>query len=1133
MGRQKLIHLNTTKQGEEFLSAVVENAEYNEIVIQHLASGEGETALWTLEKINGKKVPVKFPSEEGVQNIVNLETERAMSAETMLAEAIEGIEIVQLDESELTSNEQAAYVLHVDNEQKGARISIPKDNALYSVYVGHIDDSLVSPYDPTVVDGTGDTALCFIYQLSDNEYKLVAVNIEDFLDENEFSDGLTVNNHVVKVLIDPTSESYLTVSENGVKLEGIDNEFERFDTKIDEEIDRAMSAETALQENIDAEQERAEATEQLLQDNIIVLDNKLDEEIDRAISAETEIQTNIDIIDTKIDEEIERATDAETVLRQDIDEESDRAMSAETVLQEEVDSIEIVQLDDLAINDRAAYALHINGEQKGVRISIPKDESLYSVYVGHVDDTIVSPSDPTVVDGTGDTALCFIYQLSDGKYTIVTVNISEFLDENEFSDGLTVDNHVVKVLIDPDSDQYLTVSTNGIKLEGIESEFDNINEKLDDEIDIATSAETAIQTNLDAEVERAQEAEQTLDSKIDNEIERATDTETVLRQDIDELEEKIDNIHIHPAADVEVGQPSVLHMQVEGDIDSQRFTIMPKLGKIEEATEWSVGLVPSGKTGLVDAWDAKQYIGRQISQVESDMIEYVNQEMEYVISAETELQEEIDSIEIVKLDDSELTSNEQAAYALHIDGATKGARISIPKDNSLYRTYLGHVDDSLTSSTDPTVVDGTGDTALCFIYQLSDNTYELVAVNVSQFLEEAEFADGLTVDNHVVKVLIDPTSESYLTVSSDGVKLEGIDDELNTLDAKIDDEIERAISAETAIQTNVDALEQMVYEVSDNLNAEINRATNAEQSIQDNVVILTQTIEDVSESVANESTRATEAEQLIQTNVDALEQMVYEVSDNLNAEIDRATSAETTIQTNLNSEVERATSAETVLRESIDSIEIVKIDNPSELSTNEREAYLLKVDNATKGARISIYKDSSLYRTYLGHVDDSLVSEDSPAVNYGGGDEALCFIYYTMEGKYQLVTINVETFLSENEFLDGLTVFQGHSIKVKIDPTSEKYNGFDLLTVSTEGVKLNGVQNIVSAMVQTVDVKVEIGANSYDYLESTQVTPPNKYFKIDAKTIDIEDADSNNTGLLDAYNVKNYIDNLIIDCGTY
>ena len=798
MGRQKLIHLNTTKQGEEFLSAVVENAEYNEIVIQHLASGEGETALWTLEKINGKKVPVKFPSEEGVQNIVNLETERAMSAETMLAEAIEGIEIVQLDESELTSNEQAAYVLHVDNEQKGARISIPKDNALYSVYVGHIDDSLVSPYDPTVVDGTGDTALCFIYQLSDNEYKLVAVNIEDFLDENEFSDGLTVNNHVVKVLIDPTSESYLTVSENGVKLEGIDNEFERLDTKIDEEIDRAMSAETALQENIDAEQERAEATEQLLQDNIIVLDNKLDEEIDRAISAETEIQTNIDIIDTKIDEEIERATDAETVLRQDIDEEIDRAMSAETVLQEEVDSIEIVQLDDLAINDRAAYALHINGEQKGVRIRIPKDESLYSVYVGHVDDYIVGPYDPTPVYGTGDTALCFIYQLSNGKYTIVTINLSAFLEENEFADGLTVDNHVVKVLIDPDSDQYLTVSTNGIKLDGIESEFerinnwinvevddiwneiDNINEKLDDEIDRATSAETAIQTNLDAEVERAQEAEQILDSKIDNEIERATDTETVLRQDIDELEEKIDNIHIHPAADVEVGQPSVLHMQVEGDIDSQRFTIMPKLGKIEEATEWSVGLVPSGKTGLVDAWDAKQYIGSQISQVESDMIEYVNQEIEYVISAETELQEEIDSIEIVKLDDSELTANEQAAYELHIDGATKGARISIPKDNSLYRTYLGHVDDSLTSANDPTVVDGTGDTALCFIYQLSDNTYELVAVNVSQFLEEAEFADGLTVNNHVVKVLIDPTSETFLTVSSDGVKLSGVQNAINT-----------------------------------------------------------------------------------------------------------------------------------------------------------------------------------------------------------------------------------------------------------------------------------------------------------------------------------------------------------------
>lgn len=415
MGRQKTLHLNTTKQGDAFLSAVVEHAEYNEIVIQHVASGEGESALWTLEKIDGKKVPVKFPNEDTIQNIVNLETERAMSAETMLAEAIEsitieGIEIVQLDKSELTANEQAAYVLKVDGEQKGARISIPKDNALYRAYLGHVDDTLVSPYEPTVIDGTGDTALCFIYQLSDGKYTLVTINISEFIEETEFADGLVVSNHIVKVLIDPASESYLTVSESGIKLEGIDNELNDFNSKLNDEIDRAFSAETMLAE---------------------------------AIEAETE-----------------------------------RAMSAETVLQEEIDSIELVKIDDpseLSINEREAYLLKVDNVTKGARVSIYKDSSLYMTYLGHVDDLLESEDSPVVIDGSGDEALCFIYYTMEGKYQLVTINVEKFLSENEFLDGLVVfQNHSIKVKIDPTSEKYngvdlLTVSREGVKLNGVQN----------------------------------------------------------------------------------------------------------------------------------------------------------------------------------------------------------------------------------------------------------------------------------------------------------------------------------------------------------------------------------------------------------------------------------------------------------------------------------------------------------------------------------------------------------------------------------------------------------------------------------------------------------------------------------------
>ena len=127
-----------------------------------------------------------------------------------------------------------------------------------------------------------------------------------------------------------------------------------------------------------------------------------------------------------------------------------------------------------------------------------------------------------------------------------------------------------------------------------------------------------------------------------------------------------------------------------------------------------------------------------------------------------------------------LGTNVKEAYKLlDSDGGQLGDWIKIYKDSSLYRVYLGHVDDTITSPTDPTVVSGSGDTALCFIYNKADGTYELVAINVESFLEESEFKKGLEVVNHEVNVKIDGTSEGFLTVSMDGLKLSGVQDAIN------------------------------------------------------------------------------------------------------------------------------------------------------------------------------------------------------------------------------------------------------------------------------------------------------------------------------------------------------------------
>lgn len=141
------------------------------------------------------------------------------------------------------------------------------------------------------------------------------------------------------------------------------------------------------------------------------------------------------------------------------------------------------------------------------------------------------------------------------------------------------------------------------------------------------------------------------------------------------------------------------------------------------------------------------------------------------------------NLEVAKLTADEVTklsdaNNVKEAYKLIYKtdaGRTAiGDVVKIYKDSSLHSVYLGHVDDHVTSPTDPTVVHGTGDAALCFIHQKADGTYELVAVNVESFLEESEFKNGLQVVNHEVSVKVDSESESFLSVSSDGVKVSGV-----------------------------------------------------------------------------------------------------------------------------------------------------------------------------------------------------------------------------------------------------------------------------------------------------------------------------------------------------------------------
>ena len=232
-----------------------------------------------VDDLSGITEELSAVTEEIKENLEN-EIDRAQSAETALQEAIDNIKVKKLDEP--AHDMLASYVLLVGGEPKGDRIDIPKDDvqAFHEIKLGH-SGATIDPVTGVIIDGpyTDHEVLLISYLNSEDIYKLVEIDLEDIIVENEFKDGIEVEGHDVKVKIDKTSEEVvveydengnvtekvISVSPDGVKVSHIQD---AIDAAVAEETERAEEAEQALDNKIDAETARAQSAENALQADI-------------------------------------------------------------------------------------------------------------------------------------------------------------------------------------------------------------------------------------------------------------------------------------------------------------------------------------------------------------------------------------------------------------------------------------------------------------------------------------------------------------------------------------------------------------------------------------------------------------------------------------------------------------------------------------------------------------------------------------------------------------------------------------------------------------------------------------------------------------------------------------------------
>ena len=144
-----------------------------------------------------------------------------------------------------------------------------------------------------------------------------------------------------------------------------------------------------------------------------------------------------------------------------------------------IKDIELVEVEPSDNNTLKSYKLKSGDNYFGVAIDIPKDKSIKDIKLGYANASVDKLTGEITI-GTGDNPQFMIYSiaLDDGSYKMISIDLSQFITEKEYGQGLELVNNSLQVKLDTNSDSYLKVSNNGIKLDGVQDKFNDIDDSI-------------------------------------------------------------------------------------------------------------------------------------------------------------------------------------------------------------------------------------------------------------------------------------------------------------------------------------------------------------------------------------------------------------------------------------------------------------------------------------------------------------------------------------------------------------------------------------------------------------------------------------------------------------------------------
>lgn len=345
-----------------------------------------------------------------------------------------------------------------------------------------------------------------------------------------------------------------------------------------------------------------------------------------------------------------------------------------------------------------------------------------------------------------------------------------------------------------------------------------------DETERALTAETNLQTNINVETTERKIDVANLQGNINIETERALAAEAALAEkvkevDVDEIKADIKTVNDNLVTAVNTINQNMADgfNTINGGIDNEirpaiedlkenkvSYTEAEKEGKKYKIIQLDnyANLVGegtdelSGQTfniGMVSKWN-KVDLGS--ASLEINLNGKANRPT-YNDTKEIALIEDVNgkisSVELVQDVDNQLH------YELMVDGVVKGD-INIPKDQ-----FLKNVEYDDTTK------------ELVFTFDTTDGE-KVTKVNIGELVDTYEAGNGLELNGNIFSIKLDPSSQSYIQVTSDGIKIINIDEVISSIDGKIAIEETRASSVEAKLRTDVDYEHERALEAEANIN---------------------------------------------------------------------------------------------------------------------------------------------------------------------------------------------------------------------------------------------------------------------------------------------------------------------------